>query len=244
MLKADFHAHTNFVIKCDSKIPPKQLIDLAIKYKYDVVAITEHASQSFWYKIKYYPDALKTYNHIKNYAKKKGILLIPGIETHVENKEILLINFNQKIKKFTFDDLYKLKEENIVVIAPHPFYGRKKCLGEKIVEHIKLFDAIEISHLYYNFINPNKKAIEIAKKYKKTLLANSDAHLPYHLNLQFSLLDCNKDKDSILETIRKNKVRVETKPMPLHLFIRDINWVITNNLKENTREIIRDVFKD
>lgn len=243
MLKADFHTHTNFVIKNDSKISPKQLIDLAVKYKYNVIAITEHTSQTFLYKIKWYKNVLRTYKHIKDYAKKKGILLIPGIETHVERKEILLINFNQKYKKFTFDDLYKLKEENIVVVAPHPFYGRYKCLGNKIIEHRKLFDAIEISHFYYSLFNPNKKAIEIAKKYKKTLLANSDAHFPYHLNLNFSLLDCDKNIDSVLEAIRKNKVKIETKPEPLHLFIRDLNWVFTQIIKENTKELIKDIFK-
>lgn len=243
MLKSDFHAHTNFVLKGDSIISPKQLIDLAVKYKYNVVTITEHASQSFLYKIKYRYDSLRTYNHIKDYAKKKGILLLPGIETHVEGRETLLINFNQKIKKFTFDDLYKLKDENIVIIAPHPFYRRKKCLSKKLVEHIKLFDAIEISHFYINQINPNKKAIETAEKYKKTLLANSDAHKPYHLgNSHFSLLDCDKNKDSVLEAIRKNKVKIQTKPMPLNLFMKDIEWVITQNIKENTKEMIKDVF--
>jgi len=242
MLKSDFHAHTNLIQK-HSELSPKQLIDLAVKHKYDVITITEHAFLNFWFKLKYYPNAVKTYDHIKNYAKKKGILLIPGIETFVEGREILLINFNKKPKKFTFDDLYELKNENVLIVAPHPFYGKKKCIGDKIIEHIKLFDAIEYCHLYCNFINPNKKAVEIAKKYKKTLLANSDAHFPYHLNLQSSLLDCNKNKDSILEAIRKNKVKIETKPMPTSLFIKEINWLITTNIKRNTKELIKDVFK-
>jgi len=243
MLKADFHTHTNHVLKNDSIISPKQMINLAAKNNIEVLSITDHRSESFLYKIKKCKGSSKTYNHIKDYAKKKGILLIPGMEIHVEGKETLLINLNDEYKDLTFDDLYDLKEENVLVMAPHPFYGRSKCLGKKIEEHHKLFDAIEISHLYTNFFNPNKKAIEIAEKYKKTLVANSDAHLPWHINLQFNLLDCEKNIDSVLEAIRKNKVIPQTKPLPLNLFIKDMNWVILSYIKENTKEIVRDIFK-
>ena len=33
------------------------------------------------------------------------------------------------------------KEENVLVIAPHPFYGRPSCLNDKLIKNIGVFDA-------------------------------------------------------------------------------------------------------
>ena len=124
MLKVDLHSHTNYVIpKRDSNLSPKQLIDFVASKNYDVLAITEHASFRTLGGIKYFNNPLKTYFDFKDYAKKKGVLLIPGVETFVEGKEVLLINFKGDARKVkTFDDVRKLREDNILVIAPHPFY--------------------------------------------------------------------------------------------------------------------------
>lgn len=235
MLKADFHAHTNYVIpKRDSKLSPKQLIDFTASRGYEVLSITEHASLSCLLGgIEYIDNPLKTYYDFKDYAKKKEVLLIPGVETFVEGKEILLINFKGDAKKVkTFDDVEKLKEENVLVIAPHPFYKKPSCLGKKLVEHINIFDAIEYCHFYTNLINPNKKAVEIAKKYGKPLVATSDAHDFDQLDINFSLVDAKKNVDSVLEAVRKNKVEIVTKPLPFSKFLRITAWSVMATFKK------------
>ncbi|MBU4502043.1 MAG: PHP domain-containing protein [Nanoarchaeota archaeon] len=234
MLKADLHTHTNYVIpKRDSKISPKQLIDFLAARDYDVLAITEHASMKIKGKIRMIKNPTKTYFHFKDYAKKKGILLVPGVETFIEGKEVLLINFKgDATRARTFADVERLKEENVLVMAPHPFYGRGSCLKNKLIENIKIFDAIEHCHFYTSFFNPNKKAIMIAKKYNKPLVASSDAHRISQLNTNFSLIDAEKNVDSVLESIRKNKVGISTRPLPLYQFLSITIWAVLATIKQ------------
>jgi len=232
MLKVDLHSHTNYVIpKDDSVLSPKQLIDFVASRNYDVLAITEHASWRKMSGIKYFDNPVKTYFHFKDYAKKKGILLIPGVETIVEGKEVLLVNFKGDAKRIkTFADVERLKEENVLIVAPHPFYGRASCLKEKLIENIKIFEAIEHCHFYTNLINPNKKAIEVAKKYNKPLIANSDAHGLHQLNINFTLVDAEKKIDSILEAVRKNKLQICTQPLSMYRFLQIGGWACISTL--------------
>lgn len=235
MLKSDLHAHTNYVIpKKDSNLSPKQLIDFVASKGYEVLAITEHASLSCLLGgLEYTDNPLRTYFDFKGYAKKKGILLIPGVETFVEGKEVLLVNFTGDAKKVkNFADVEKLKDENVLVIAPHPFYGKPSCLKNKLVEHINVFDAIEHCHFYTNLINPNKKAVRIAKEYGKPLVANSDAHDFDQLNINFSLIDAKKNVDSVLEAVRKNKIKIVTKPLSAYKFLGITAWSVIATFKK------------
>jgi len=221
MLKSDFHAHTNYVIpKHDSKLSPKQIIDFAASKGYEVFSITEHACWLHWGgRLQYFKNPVSTYFHIKDYAKKKGILLIPGVETIVEGKEIVLLNFEDDAKKIkTFADVERLKDENVTIMAPHPFYKRPSCLMEKLTEHIKIFDAIEYCHFYTYFINLNKEAVEVAKKYNKPLVATSDAHDFNQINTNFTMVDSEKNIDSVLEAVRKNKIKIVSRPLPITAF--------------------------
>lgn len=220
MQKIDFHIHSNYILNWESHISPKQIINIAKKLNYSCISITEHASMKFRNKIHYFKTS-PTYNNFKNYAKKKGILLIPGAECFVENGEILLINFNKDIKNLnSFDKLEKLKDENVLIIAPHPFYVKPQCLKNSLIKNIKLFDAIEHSRFYTSLINPNKKAIRVANRYQKPLIANSDAHFLHQFNINYSIIDSDLNKDSIFEAIRKNKIQIHTKPYSTFNFIK------------------------
>lgn len=210
MLKADFHIHTKEDPKDNINYNAKELIDYASKLNYEVLSITNHESCFF-------------NKEIESYAKKKGILLIPGTEAEVEGKHVLLINYNSKKdpKKLSFSDVERLRKENTVVIAPHPFYPSLSCLRRKFLRNIDVFDAVEYSHYYFhprlNFFN--EKAVKIAKKNNISVIGTSDAHHLYQMEKTYSLLDCKKDKDSVLEAIRKNKVKVVTEPLAVvHFF--------------------------
>ena len=161
--------------------------------------------------------------------KKKGILLISGVERYIEGKEVLLYNVSQsdieKIK--TFDDLRIFKKKkNILVIAPHPFFKRSNCLGKKLLENIDVFDAIEYSHFYLSFFNLNKMAVKIAKKHKLTLIGNSDTHYLKQIEMTYSLIDSKKSIDSIFKAIKKGNVILKTKPISLKYFFWRIFRII------------------
>lgn len=210
MLKSDFHIHTKEDPIDRIRHDAKTLIKYSAKLNFKVLSITNHTSTYF-------------NNQIKSYAKKHNILLIPGMEAIVKNKHVLLLNPPLDLKSpKTFNELYKLKEKHpeTLIIAPHPFLLMDCCLGKLLLKHIKLFDAIEHHNYYTIFINRNKKSVGIAKKYNKPIVANSDAHWLYQMNTNFSLIDANHDKDSVLEAIRKNKIIIKTRPLRISEFIK------------------------
>ncbi len=216
MLKLDLHIHTRSFVKWEGNITPKELIDRASKLNFDVLAITEHATLNRYVKGVKFFDALKTYRNYKDYAKQKGILLLPGFEAHIEGKEVLFIDCLEDIRKYrTFESLYDLKD-NCFIIAPHPFLFKDSCLKEKLVEHIKLFDAVEHTASYLPWLNSNIKAEEVARKFDKPFIATSDSHWWFQFGRNYSLVDAEKNKDDLLEAIRKKKIKRVIDPLKFH----------------------------
>ncbi len=217
MLKADFHTHSLENKEEYIFYNAKELVDNASKSGYDVISITQHNQV-------YYD------NEIKRYAEKKGILLIPGVEATVEGKHILILNITQeqlgKIK--TFEDLEKLKKKhNIIVAASHPFFIGSYSLKNKLLERINVFDAIEHAHLYCRLWNrENKLADVVAKRFNKPMIANSDCHHLWQMGSNYTLVDGKKDIKSVLDAIRKGRIKVVSKPLPLYKFIAVLLWLI------------------
>lgn len=213
MLKADLHLHTNLDKYDKVKYSPKELINYLAKLNFKVASITHHEQVYF-------------NEEIKRYAESKDILLIPGAEAKIKGKHVLIYNINQqqlnKIKDFS--DLEDLKKENSVIVAPHPFFIKNKCLGKSLLKNINCFDAIEYTHFYLEWLNLNKKAVRIAKEYNKTLIGNSDAHDFRQINKTYSLFNCKNSIDDVLEAIRKNKINVVSKPLDFFSFFCIALW--------------------
>jgi hypothetical protein len=222
MLKADMHMHVKGDPE-DTFIEHtfEQLIDLAASNSFDVLAISAHGKVMFSKKM-------------EAYARKKGILLIPGAEANIESKHVLIYNITEKeLQKLkTFDDVRMLKKrKNILVVAPHSFYPMAMCLKEKLEENIDVFDAIEISHMYLRIINPNKRAIKIAEKYNKPLVALSDTHMLWMFGRNYTLVDSKKDVKSYISAVKRGKVEPVHKPIPLHVLFRELMWIAGDEIR-------------
>ncbi|MCX8146900.1 MAG: PHP domain-containing protein [Candidatus Woesearchaeota archaeon] len=205
MLKTDLHTHAGAHEKGKGlDYSPKQLINYMSKHGYEVISITNH-------------NMLTYSKKLRNYAKSKGVLLVPGVERTIEGKDVLLLNINKELinKINTFADLEKYKEEGILVIAPHPFYPDPKSLHSKLIKNINLFDAIEFSHFYIRWWTFNKKAEKTAKKYNLPLIGTSDCHMFGQVGSTYTLIDSEKNTESLFEAIRKKKSKIVTKPLPL-----------------------------
>lgn len=220
MLKVDFHSHTNYIQKIETSYSPKELIDRAAELKFDVFCLSEH------YVLTKLGDLLPeyrrypflTYEQHKDYAKKKGILLIRSVEIRYPEGEVLLVNFNGNLKNYQTLKSLKNLPSNVLVIAPHPFFKRGFCLGKNLEKNINLFDAIEYCHNYINALNLNKKAVEMAKKHKKPIVGTSDAHYLFEIGTTYSLVDADKNIESIVKAVKDGKVRLVTKPLSLCQF--------------------------
>ncbi len=201
-LKADLHLHTSEDPQDKIRYSARQLIDYASQRGFDVLAITNH---NFYI----YND------YLKDYAASKGILLIPGIELSVERKHIILLNINHNVpqKIQSLQDLRDYKNEDSLVIAPHPYFPMYQALNSKLEEHIDIFDAIEYTHFYFRRINYNKKAERKAREFDLPLIGVSDAHLLCQVGWTYSLIDAEKTVEAIIDAIRKKRARVVTQPL-------------------------------
>ncbi len=196
MLKADFHLHTKEDPEDHSKIEytAREIIDIAKERKYDVLSITLH-------------NKVLNDKKIFDYAKKKGILIIPGVEKTIEQKHVVLINFKEndvkRIKKIS--DIKKFKKKNNLVIAPHPYLLHFFSLRKKLDKNIDIFDAIETSNFRFFFHHPGRKAVKKARKFNKSIIASSDAHALYQFGTCYTLIDSKKNVNSVIKAIKMKK---------------------------------------
>jgi hypothetical protein len=108
-------------------------------------------------------------------------LLISAAEMRLEGADVVLLNVQpDDIKKLrSFADLRALKArlgDSVFCFAPHPFFVLGASMGERLLQEIDCFDAIEICHFHKGWFDLNRRAREVATEYKKPLLATSDAH--------------------------------------------------------------------
>jgi len=211
MLKADLHIHTSEDPYDPIKYSARELIDYAKILGLDVISITLH-------------NKLLYYKKLSDYAKERGIVLIPGVEINIEGADVLIYNAKpgdiKNIKKIS--DLKKLKRKNVLIAAPHPYYVYHS-LGKRLEQNIFLFDAIEYCHFYPKWLNvQNKKAARIAHKYGKPLIGNSDAHHLWRMNTTYTLIDSKKDISSIMHAIKNKNVKVVSRHLSLFVYIKAI----------------------
>ncbi len=224
MLKCQLHTHVHGDPEDEINFTAFQLIDRASSLNYEVLSITCHKTIVFDQKL-------------QEYAKKKGILLIPGIEFDIRKKHILGINIDKQILKVdTFDKLkqYRTSHPNSLIIAAHPFFPGPG-LGRKLKENIDCFDAIEYSWAYTKLINFNKKSEQISQKYSKPLIATSDCHVLDYLDLGFTEINSPKEINSIIKAIKENRIKNYTKPTSTYRIARSLGQVELQTILKKLR---------
>jgi predicted metal-dependent phosphoesterase TrpH len=197
-LKVDLHLHSKDDIKDRILHSNETLIDEAAKQGYDVLAITNHD------KVSYSPK-------LADYAKERGILLIPGYEAKIQNKHILLYNFDSICT--SFDQIRKKKDKNNLVIAPHPFYPGRVSLNGVLMRYLDVFDALEYCHYHHEWINFNKKAADLSREKNIPMVGTSDTHQLFQLGLTYSLVEAEKDMLAVFEAIKQGKIEIFTHPL-------------------------------
>jgi predicted metal-dependent phosphoesterase TrpH len=167
-IKLDLHIHTLDDPKDKLDYSARELLARAHRLGFRVLAITLH-------------DAVFDRAEVFAAAERLGILLIPAAEMRIEGADIILLNIAAaeigELKRF--DDIRALRArrgESLFTIAPHPFYFLGGSIGKRLLKEIDCFDAIELCHFHKGIFNPNRRAVRIAEKFGKPLIATSDAH--------------------------------------------------------------------
>lgn len=196
--------------KDNIKYTPKELIQKASDLGYDVLSITSHRKVIFS-------------EDLRNFAIKKGIILLPGIELEINGKDILAINIDKKIeniRSFKELEVYKKSHTDCLVIAAHPFFIFGSLMKRKLIKNIDIFDAIEHSFFYSKSINLNKPAAKIAKKYNKPIISTSDCHLLEHLDIGYTLVNSKKEISSLIKAIKNKQIKIHSTPLTIFGMIK------------------------
>ena len=205
-IKIDLHIHTLDDPLDALDYSAHELLERAHSLGFRVLAITLH-------------DAVFDRAEVFADAASMGILLIPAAEMRLEGADVILLNVTkEEIKDLrTFDDLEALRARrgpSLFTIAPHPFYVLGGSIGEKLAERIDCFDAIELCHFWTRLFNPNRRAVEMAERFHKPLIATSDAHQLHAFGSNYTSISrpAELTVENVLETLRRGPLRLTNPP--------------------------------
>src|SRR5438093_11277702 len=167
-IKIDLHIHTLDDPKDAVDYSAHQLLGRARSLGFRVLAITLH-------------DAVVERKEVYADAAAMGILLIPAAEVRLQGADVIVLNVtaDEIADLKDFDDLRLLRTRrgnSIFTIAAHPFYVFGGSIGSRLLAEIDCFDAIEFCHFHVGLFNPNRRARAVAARFRKPLIATSDAH--------------------------------------------------------------------
>ena len=196
-LKTNLHFHSSDDPEDPISHSSFEAIDKAAELGFDAIAITCH-------------NLCAVKEEYTAYAESKGILLISGIEKTIEKSHVVILNSDKAAEQITtFGELalYKKSNPDIFVIAPHPFFPHPCSLKNKLIKHLSIFDAIELSWFYSKRIDCNKKARILSKEKNIPLVAASDTHCLSYLDTCYAVVDAKeKTAAGVFEAIREHKI--------------------------------------
>lgn len=207
--KAELHTHCSSDCYESISYSYRDLIDAAAQQHFDILSFTHHHQY-------FYPDQAVAY------AKKKGILLIPGCELCLEGYDILAYNFSYKQLRSiqTLADLQAIKTDKHLVIAPHPYFWFARGVSPLIDIYADLFDAIEWHAFYTYWCNYNIPAKRHASRYNKPMVGNSDVHELWQLGGAYTKITADTCTiNSVLAAIKAGHTQVISAPMKHYRFM-------------------------
>ena len=221
MLLCDFHIHTKY---SDGLVELRRAVDLFGQAGFDVIAITDHVvsgDNSFGklahrFRFSVTEDNFDDYmSHIGQEAKrawdKYEMLVIPGVEitkNHLSSEKsahILILNIQEFIPAgWDYEKIFlEAKQQDALIVACHPHHSSERATRDTLFlwnnreKYAKYIDAWEIANRddVFNVIS--------LKKYP--YIANSDFHRARHIYSWKTLLNCEKNTDSVKQCIRHNR---------------------------------------
>src|SRR5450432_2832641 len=218
-IKVDLHIHTLDDPKDALDYSAHELLERARSLGFRVLAITLH-------------DAVFDRPEVFADAASMGILIIPATEVRLEGADVILLNVTaSEIESLrSLNDLEALRTrrgQSLLTIAPHPFYFVGGSIGKKLVQKIDCFDAIELCHFWSRFFNPNRRAVEIAMRFKKPLVATSDAHRLHAFGSNYTSIPrpVALTIENVLAALRIGPLRLTNPPCSFRDLISTVWWV-------------------
>ena len=203
IIRADLHIHSGDDPYDKLPYTVYDAIDQAAARGINCIAITDHSH--FSWKREY-----------SDHAKRRQVLLIPGIEAQIKHKDVIILNSDKRIEKIkTFDELRSYRTEEHLIISPHPFYPIKCALKKILYENADLFDAIELSSCYLSYFNSfNLKAGKAALRLGKPLVCNTDSHALWQIGNVWTEIEVDEFTiQNVISAIKNGKTKPCNRPM-------------------------------
>ena len=188
-MRYDFHTHTKY--SSDGWIEPKTLVKTGIKKGLSGVGVTDH-------------------NTIKGGLKAKefengNFEVVIGSEIVTERGEITGLFLTEEIHSNTFFEVVdEIKEQNGVVVLPHPFDDTRGNGLYPTNEDAKLVDYIETFNSRCLRGSFNDKALSYADKHDLKKIAGRDAHFSHEIGKA----GVNTSTEDLYETFQRGNFKI------------------------------------
>jgi predicted metal-dependent phosphoesterase TrpH len=235
MFIADFHIHTN---QSDGKMNLSDVVDLYGERGFGAIAITDHLCEevSILGKAARYLGCSLTESNFQKHMdeiqeeahrawRQYRMVVLPGFEvtknsiSNHRSAHVLALGTSKYVNpNLPIRDLCRaIRENGGLAIAAHPVSTRR---WEKQTYHLwdqrhelaKEFDAWEVAsgaHLFPEVLHSGLP-----------MIANSDLHLPHHMTSWKTILQCEREPEAILNSIKRQELQFSfyhdavTIPMP------------------------------
>lgn len=189
-MKFDLHVHSKYSSDCC--LEPKELIKAAIKKNLNGIAITDH-------------NTIKGGLKVKKYEESDDLKIIIGSEISTDRGDVIGLFLSEEINLTDFYGVIsEIKDQNGIIIIPHPFDESRHSALYPTDEDIKYIDCIEGFNSRCIAQQYNNKAIEFGKKHKIPITAGSDAHFANEIGNAGIIID----SEDLREAILKNDIRI------------------------------------
>ena len=193
MYKMDSHIHSEY--SPDSKSKLKDIFKVAKNKNIDIIGISDH-------------NTVEGSKEAQRLTKNDDLLVIPSIEISSLEGHILGFGCEENIKRDlqATETIDLIHDQGGLAIIPHPYcFYRHGLLCKADYKELKI-DAIETKNARFIIGYCNNKAKKLSKKENLPALGASDAHFYKFVGDCYSKIECEKDIDSVLKSIKKAKV--------------------------------------
>ena len=197
-MKMDLHIHSEYSPDSFAKID--DILKKASGENIEILAISDH-------------NTVGSIKEVKKKTSGTDILAIPSIEISSASGHILGLGCEEMIPRDleAQDTIDRIHDRGGLAIIPHPYcFYRHGLLCKCDYKDLKI-DAIETKNARFIAGYCNNKAKKLAKKEKIPTLGASDAHYHKFVGDCYTLIDTQKDIDSVFKAIRKGKVEAHGK---------------------------------
>ena len=198
MFKMDSHIHSEYSPDSNSKID--DILKTANERNIDIIAISDH-------------NTVDGTSEVMQKTRNTDILAIPSIEISSSKGHILGFGCEENIPRDLepADTIDRIHDLGGLAIIPHPYcFYRHGLLCKSDYRDLKI-DAIETKNARFIVGYCNRKGKNLSKKESIAGLGASDAHYWKFVGDCYSLIECEKDIDSVLKAIKKGKVKAQGK---------------------------------